>query len=174
MPGVDVSDAGSMRISDGAHLQIGTGGSDAGGVCPFCGAGALAGAKKCSYCGAALVLETLRLAQLVVEGGSLTIDGGSLQIVGRQCRAIHNAAAANDLETVKAEVMGGDDPNFEDGKGRRPLHYAAATGALATAQWLLAIGAKANATDDAGCTPLQLATDSGHAALIDLFAMYSG
>ena len=70
--------------------------------------------------------------------------------------------------------MGDDDPNFEDGKGRRPLHYAAATGALATAQWLLAIGAKANARDDAGCTPLQLATDSGHEALVDLFAMYPG
>jgi hypothetical protein len=170
--GIEISDAGSMHIRDGAHLKIGV--SEGGGACPFCGADAEAGTKVCSFCNAKLVIEKMRIAKLVIAGGKMTIGGGgSVEIVGRQRRKIHRAAANDELAALKAEVMDGDDPDFEDAAGKRPLHYAAAAGALSTAQWLLSIGANPNTRDESGKTPLQLARGEGHENLVDLLAMYA-
>ncbi len=171
--GIEISDAGSMKISQGAHLHIGAGDPSAG-ACPYCGANAKADEKVCTFCNSKLVIERMRLARLVISGGKMTISGGGkVEIVGCQRRTIHTAAAANDLPAVKAEIMEGDDPDFEDDAGKRPLHYAAEAGALDTAQWLLSIGATPNTRDSSGKTPLQTAQAAGHESLVDLFAMYA-
>ena len=73
---------------------------------------------------------------------------------------LHDAAFAGDVETVKALLAAGADPNARDVGGRTPLHGAVwppKTAAPAVVGALLEAGADPNARDVDGRTPLHLA-----------------
>ena len=75
---------------------------------------------------------------------------------------LHWAAAAGDLELVKALVAEGCDVNAFDDLGWTPLHHAAREEHLDVAAFLLAIGAQADARCEAmiGDTALRTVADT--------------
>ena len=104
--GVSKTAGGGYEIRDGAHVQLGGGERE----CPFCGSDCRAEDVYCKYCNAKVVIQRMRIATLVLDGGSLTIGhGGQLEIVGRSHRAIHKAARSGDIEALQHEVWDGDD-----------------------------------------------------------------
>lgn len=156
--GIERMKDGGFKISKGAHVDIGA--SEKTRECPFCGARAETEARFCEHCNAKIVVERMRVARLVIEGGSMTIgSGGRLEVVGRRTRKLHQAAAKGDLASVRKEIEDGDDPDFQDGNGRRPIHHAAAAGQLEVAKWLVSVGADPDPEDDAGKRPIELASD---------------
>lgn len=168
--GIEKMKDGGYHIGKGAHVDIGA--AEATRECPFCGATAETAARFCSHCDAKIVIERMRVARLVISGGSMTIgSGGRLEVVGRRTRKLHRAAAKGDLEAVRREIDEGDDPDFQDAKGRRPIHYAAEAGQLEVAKWLVAVGAEPDAKDDAGLRPIELAKASGHDAMCSFLRM---
>ncbi|MEM9075265.1 MAG: ankyrin repeat domain-containing protein, partial [Myxococcota bacterium] len=165
--GIERMKGGGFKISGGAHVDIGA--SDEPRECPFCGAMAEAKARFCGHCNAKIVVERMRIARLVIQGGSMTIGGGGkLEIVGRRKRTLHHAASIGDLDAVKKEVEDGDDPDFQDGDGRRPMHYAAAGGHVEVAKWLVSVGADPDPKDDGGKRPIQAAKDDGMRAFLKM------
>jgi|ETNmetMinimDraft_26_1059896.scaffolds.fasta_scaffold05214_7 hypothetical protein len=145
---------GGMIIENDARVVIGHPDTEPR-PCPFCGAEVEPAQSYCKYCKEKVVIETLRIATLVISGGSMVIGGGgSVQVIGRRVVPAHKAAQRGDVAELKAAINDGDDPDHQDGKGRTPLHYAASRGQTDALRYLLSIGADANATDDRDRTPL--------------------
>ena len=171
--GIERMNDGGFKISKGAHVDIGA--TQKVRECPFCGAAAETKARFCKHCNAKIVIERMRVARLVIEGGSMTIGGGGkLEVVGRRTRKLHQAAAQGDLAAVRAEVDDGDDPDFQDAKGRRPIHYAAQAGQLEVAKWLVSVGADPDAEDDGGTRPIELAKDDSMRSFFQMMGAKSG
>ncbi len=161
--GVSRTERGGMKISGGAEVVIGRPDRDPR-PCPFCGATVAPTARFCEHCNEKVVIETMRLAQLEIVGGSLVIGaGGSLEVIGRRVIAVHRGAEAGDLAAIKAAVVDGDDPNHPDGDGRTPLHYAAAFDRGDAVRYLLSLGADVDRADDGDRTPLHYAAVNGFA-----------
>ena len=71
------------------------------------------------------------------------------------CGEIHDAAAAGDLEKIKALLKANPDlVNSKNTNGVTPLMFAADVGDIETVKLLLASNADVNARDDHGITPL--------------------
>jgi len=71
------------------------------------------------------------------------------------CGEIHDAAAAGDLEKVKALLTAHPDLiNSKDTDGMTPLHFAARNGNKDMVEFLLANKVKVNAMARGGITPL--------------------
>ncbi len=165
--GIEKMKGGGYKITDGAHVDIGA--SDKTRECPFCGAPAETKARFCKHCNAKIVIERMRVARLVIEGGSMTIGaGGKLEVVGRRKRKLHTHASNGNLEGVRKEIEDGDDPDFQDDKGRRPIHYAAQAGQLDVAKWLVSVGADPDAEDDSGKRPIELTSDAGMRSFLQM------
>ncbi len=86
--------------------------------------------------------------------------------------ALHSAASAGALESVRFLTSEGVDPNYkpEGGyaakiRGRSPLHLAVASGNEEIVSLLLEKRADIFATDNSGATPLHMATQYGHKTL---------
>lgn len=71
--------------------------------------------------------------------------------------AIHDAAAAGDLEKVRSLVQADPALANERAMGTTPLHQAARNGHLKVVEFLVAAGANVNTKDSSGLTPLKLA-----------------
>ncbi|MAQ17496.1 MAG: hypothetical protein CMN30_22210 [Sandaracinus sp.] len=171
--GVERMQSGGFRIHGGAHVAIGA--TEDERQCPFCGAMVETRARFCGHCSAKIVIERMRVAQLVIAGGSMTIgSGGRLEVVGRRKRELHAAAGRGDLRAVRREIEDGDDPDFPDESGRRPLHYAAEAGSIEVAQWLVAVGAEPDVADDAGRRPIQAASSDAMRSFFELVGARSG
>ena len=83
--------------------------------------------------------------------------------------AIHDAAKAGDLATVKALLTAHPDLlNSMDTNGMTPLHFAAHNGSNDMVEFLLANKAEVNASDKYGQTPLHDASREGHTEVAKL------
>ena len=163
LPGsVSRTERGGMQISGGAEVVIGRPETGAR-PCPFCGASVEASSTRCPHCSEKVVIETLRVAQLVITGGSLVVGaGGSVSVIGRRSIAVHEGARAGDVSAIKAAVVDGDDPSHPDENGRTPLHHAATHGHGDALRYLVSLGAELDRTDDDGRTALHHAAEHGH------------
>ena len=151
-----------MEITGGAEVVIGRPDGDTR-PCPFCGAAVEANATRCGHCNEKVVIETLRVAQLVISGGSLVIGaGGSVSVIGRRTIAVHGGARAGSVPAIKAAVVDGDDPSHPDEHGRTPLHHAAKHGHDDALRYLVSLGAEIDHADDDGLTALHHAAANGH------------
>lgn len=169
-PGIEKMKDGGVLITKGAHVEVGA--SEAERECPFCGASTQTEAKFCGHCKSKIVIERMRFARLIIDGGSMSIgSGGKVEVLGRCTRDIHRAAASGDLATVKAAVEDGDDPDYQNEKGRRPIHFAAGAGRLDVAKWLVSVGAEVDPKDDAGARPIDLAAQASKPELVSFFEM---
>ena len=76
--------------------------------------------------------------------------------------ALHQSARTGDLNSLRARLREGADPNARDAAGRTALLDAVAAGQIDAARMLLDSGAKANITSSEGRTPLIEAATLGH------------
>ncbi len=163
--GVREDAQGRVHI-EGAHVVLGGAEERA---CPFCGAMNVGGAKHCAHCAAKIVIEHLRISQLIISGGSMTIHAGSTLEVSRVRRVVQRLpTSAHHLERVRERVDSGSDPDLQDERGRRALHFAAEGGHLEVVRWLLSVSAHPRQVDDEGVTPQSVAERAGHAAVVRL------
>lgn len=83
------------------------------------------------------------------------------------CASIHKAAQEGDIESVKAMIAGGTDPNEKDLiVGSTALHYAAKAGNLDLVKYLVNHSANIHATERlTSFTPLHMAFAGGHLAV---------
>jgi len=84
--------------------------------------------------------------------------------------ALHYAALAGDVVSVRRELAGGADANVADVQGFTPLHLAAQAHALDAARELIAAGADVNAANLWGNGPLFVAVfnSQGRGEMIEL------
>ncbi len=88
-------------------------------------------------------------------------------IISAQTAPIADAAAAGDLEAVRALLKKGVDVNAAQGDGTTALHWAAIKGNADIAQMLIFAGANLRATTRlGGYTPLYVAAKGGHSAVV--------
>jgi ankyrin repeat protein len=85
-------------------------------------------------------------------------------------QALHAAVAGRNLDTVKAVLAAGADPNAQQQAGFRPIHEAGANAKRALAELLIAHGADPALPNDAGATAIDLAREKGHAEFADWLA----
>ncbi len=79
------------------------------------------------------------------------------------------AAAAGDIEAVKAQMIKGADPNARDNEiGATPLTWATLFNRVEVAEFLIQKGANVNAKNRDGATPLHAAAFLGHADIAAL------
>ena len=78
------------------------------------------------------------------------------------------AAAAGDMDKVKAHISRGADVNSFDGGNYTPLHHAAQGGHLAVVKALIALGAEVNVKSGNDETPLHFATDGGYGDVVKI------
>ncbi|CAM9296186.1 unnamed protein product, partial [Choristocarpus tenellus] len=88
---------------------------------------------------------------LIKHGASLSVKSAELQYV-----AIHLAARAGDLPTVKALVAKGANVNKRNSLRLTPLHLACQNNNTDVVRYLLEQGASSDIRDEAGITPAQL------------------
>jgi ankyrin repeat protein len=83
---------------------------------------------------------------------------------------LHYAALNDDVDTARALLDGGADPNARDREGVTPLHIAAQQLSVRVAPLLLERGASIDAQDEYGNTPLARAVfnSRGDGAMIQL------
>jgi len=81
---------------------------------------------------------------------------------------IHWAAAAGDLEKVKAFIEEGTDIDAEDKSGETPLFSAVRADNSEVAKFLIAKGANVNAKDSSGNTPLHFAPERAKKDVVEL------
>jgi ankyrin repeat protein len=86
------------------------------------------------------------------------------------CGEIHDAAAAGDLEKVKALLKENPDlvSSKDDKAGETALHFAAVKGNKEVAEFLLTKRAEVDAKEIDGETPLHLAAEMGHRDVVEL------
>lgn len=80
------------------------------------------------------------------------------------------AAGHGDVETVRALLEEGADPNLTDYDGRTPLHVAATRGQSDMCRLLIGQGAELEPVDRLGQTPVDNARAGGHDALARMLA----
>jgi ankyrin repeat protein len=80
--------------------------------------------------------------------------------------ALVQAAAAGDLEGVRALLRQGDDVNATGSDGTTALHWVVRADDLATADALLRAGAKPTVANALGITPAYIAAGNGNAAML--------
>ncbi len=95
--------------------------------------------------------------------------------------ALHSAASAGTLESVRFLTDEGVDPNYKPEGGysakirrRSPLHFAVETGNAEIVSLLIKAGADVFATDGSGATPLHVATQYGHKTLAQILIKIMG
>ena len=95
--------------------------------------------------------------------------------------ALHSAASAGALESVRFLTDEGIDPNYkpEGGysariRGRSPLHFAVETGNAEIVSLLIKAGASVFTTDSNGATPLHVATQYGQKTLAQILIKIMG
>ena len=86
----------------------------------------------------------------------------------RQEAGIHDAALANDVETVRALLSKGAGANSKNATGDTPLHQAATGGAVDAAKLLLSKGADVNAEGFHGTAPLHYAAMANSKAVAEI------
>lgn len=86
----------------------------------------------------------------------------------RPVTGIHDAALANDVETVRALLSKGAGANSKNATGDTPLHQAAEGGAADAAKLLLAKGADVNAKGFRGTAPLHYAAMANSKAVAEI------
>ncbi|MFP4053402.1 MAG: ankyrin repeat domain-containing protein [Phycisphaerae bacterium] len=95
--------------------------------------------------------------------------GANANFANRQGEtALHHAAGAREVASVRLLIGNGADVNVSDSSGAGPLHWAAEAGVVQAAELLLEAGAKVNATDNQGRTPLHQAAEWGQADMVQL------
>ena len=108
------------------------------------------------------------IARLLIErGADVSVISRHPQLV---VAPIHSAAASRQLETVRALLDAGADPNVKKEGGLTALHSAGQHGDRAMAELLLERGADTSSATDDGRTPADLAREHGHeevAALLE-------
>ncbi len=132
--------------------------------CPFCGASVAVKDEHCGYCRARIVLRSLYLRSLTIEGGGgLTVFSGGSVTIGRPgaAPALSVAAAAGDLAGVRERLDAGDEIDATDDRKRTPLLLALEAGHLDVASFLVAMGATLDDPDAKGRTPLHVAAEKG-------------
>jgi len=77
-----------------------------------------------------------------------------------------NAAANNRSEEIDFMLRRGDNPNFDDPRGRTPLSYVAAVGNTEAVKLLLDGGARIDYRDTSGATALHWAAQFGRSEVI--------
>jgi hypothetical protein len=77
-----------------------------------------------------------------------------------------NAAAFDDVATIRRMVAEGADVNVRGDEGARPLHFAAQEGHVDAVQVLVEVGAEVEAATADGDTPLHSAACQGHVAVV--------
>jgi ankyrin repeat protein len=82
-------------------------------------------------------------------------------------QSLHAAVAQRSLDSVKALLAAGADPNARQQGGFTPLLAAAAKGYLEIVKLLVINGADPNGTNDAGASPLTLAQARRHKDVIE-------
>jgi ankyrin repeat protein len=117
----------------------------------------------------------LPLVELLLETGA-DANAGPAAAEGQQgdvedggVRALHHAAAHDDVAVVKRLLAAGADAEAATDAGTA-LHWAAGEGAAAALRALLEKGADANATNAQGLTPLILAAAHGSGACVAALA----
>ena len=103
-------------------------------------------------------MRIIRLARVVFL--TVVLAGTSLTATGLQVDEIHDAAAAGDLNKVKALLDA--DPSLlesKDNDGRTPLNKACEKKQAAVANFLIDKGADVKTTDKFGFTPLHYTAD---------------
>jgi len=101
---------------------------------------------------------------LLKKGANVKLASQNAQRV----QPLHSAVAQGGVESVKALLAAGADPNARQQGGFTPLLVAAAKGNLEIVKLLLLNGADPNGRNDAGATPLTLAAARRHADVIAL------
>lgn len=99
------------------------------------------------------------LARKLIEAGA---DVNAAAANAQQVAPLHAAAAVRDVETARALLARGADPNARQQQGFTPLHGAASRGDLEMAALLLAHGADRLARTDDGLTAADVARKYGH------------
>ena len=113
----------------------------------------------------AVAIVALVIALLIVPTTLvLTVQGGTKA----DARALHQAAAAGEIEQVKSLLAEGTDVNSRDESGRTPLHLASLNNHASVAQALIAKDAYLDVKDKNGRTPLALAALEGRTATAEL------
>ncbi len=83
--------------------------------------------------------------------------------------ALHDAAAAADIERVRELIASGADVNAKDAARLTPLDYATFMNHKKVVEALIAAGADVNVKEEIyGFTPLHMATKLGHRGLVEL------
>ncbi len=100
-----------------------------------------------------------------------TVLAGLLLLICRSAEAaspLYDAVTRNDVSSVRAAIVAGDDVNAPQEFGRTALHEAARSGRSYVVRLLLGSGANIDATNPSGLTPLHLAAIWGHADVAGL------
>lgn len=106
--------------------------------------------------------NSLRGALLACVGGVLLACGPAVQDP-----KLAEAAAKQDMATVRAMLNDNVDANSAQADGATALHWAAHWDDLETADLLIDEGANVNAANDYGATPLSLACTNGNAQMVE-------
>ncbi|MEM7184458.1 MAG: hypothetical protein AAF518_26410 [Spirochaetota bacterium] len=132
-----------LVIKEGAHLQIGKD-PDATGQrdCPFCGDVCSLTQEKCYSCGNRIIIKSMHIQSLKVNGGKLSISGGGKLTIGgstKQDKKLAKAVKKNDLAGAKKAINDGANPAYEFKEGSL-VTIAAANGNEEMKKYLLSIG----------------------------------
>jgi ankyrin repeat protein len=79
---------------------------------------------------------------------------------------LHNAAAIDDVVTIRRLAAEGADVNVQGAEGVRPLHEAAHHGHVDASLVLVEVGADLEAATAGGLTPLHAAARRGHVTVV--------
>jgi len=172
--GLSASRDGTLTISRGAQVHVGKteDGKSLVRDCPFCGGGEVdQDTAQCPYCGRRLIIETLTMDRLVIEGGRLTISGGGRVVIGGsgdRRRGLLKAIRRGHPERVAGLIGDGEDLEQKNAEGVRPLHLAVEKGDLESLRTLVAMGADVDAKTKAHHTALHLAAEAGQREMVQI------
>ena len=83
-------------------------------------------------------------------------------------RALRDAIAKGDIESLKRQLAAGVDVNLKAARGWTPLHNSVDTDDKEIVELLIKNGADVNATHNGGGTPLHWAARKGHKEIVEL------
>ena len=79
---------------------------------------------------------------------------------------IFQAATYGEVESARALLKQGANPNEKDESGRTALHWACQEGRIKIIRLLIKFGAQVDATDNLGFTPLATAAGEGNCKMV--------